>query len=65
MREPVDGDEGEGESGKRRSSGMGSINAEQASLGETPLDDETTESIRSDSNCDPAAEPSQMTSGNR
>ena len=48
MRKPVDGDEDE--SGKKRSSGMGSINAYKASLGETSIDDEPTESIRSDIN---------------
>ena len=48
MRDPVYGDEVE--SGNGRSSGMGYINAEQASLGEIPLDDEPTESIRSDIN---------------
>ena len=44
MLEPVDGDEGE--SGKRRSSGMRSINAERAPLGEKAFDDEPSESIQ-------------------
>ena len=63
MSEPVDGDDGE--SVIERSMGTDSISAELNSLGETPIEDDPIESIRSDYAWEVAVDPSEKTSGNR
>ena len=62
MRDPVDVEENESAIG--RSIVTESINAERASLGEIPIDDESVESIRSDNTWESAVEASETTSGN-